>query len=278
MLVLYLLPLNTYNTNIMKTEVLSARIIEKLLYKQKIATMAELKAVLGTQVDMTAYRKLKELSYLKSYSNNGKYYTLDGIPTFDQQGLWCYKSVFFSRFGTLLNTLEQIINTSGSGYFEPELERLLKVSVRASLLKLISEQRIQREKLSGCYLYCSPIPEISMNQFYYRNEMLEENKFANTEAVGRECLHHELKAAIILFYSLLDEKQRRLYAGLESLMCGYGGDRKIADLLGLDEHTIGRGRKEVLQRDIETERIRRVGGGRKSSEKKHPKSSPPSKR
>lgn len=267
-----------YNTNIMKTEILSAKTLEKLLYKQKIATMTELKVALGTQVDMTVYRKLKALSYLKSYSDNGKYYTLAGIPRFDQQGLWCYKSVFFSRFGTLLETLEQLINTSGSGYFEAELERLLKVCVRGPLLKLFNEQRIQREKLSGCYLYCSAIPQISMNQFYYRNEMLEENKFASTEAVGREILHHELKAAIILFYSLLNEKQRRLYAGLESLMCGYGGDRKVADLFGLDEHTIAKGRKEVLQRDMEIERTRRVGGGRKSSEKKPPKSSRPSKR
>jgi len=262
----------------MKTETLSAETIEKLLYKQKIATMAELKIALGTEVDMTVYRKLKELSYRKSYSDKGKYYTLDGIPMFDQHGLWCYKSVLFSRFGTLLDTLEQLINTSSSGYFETELERLLNVCVRAPLLKLFNERRIQREKLSGCYLYGSIIPEISMNQFHSRNEMLEENKFSSTEAAGREILHHELKAAIILFYSLLNEKQRRLYAGLESLMCGYGGDRKVADLLGLDEHTIAKGRNEVLQRDMEIERTRRVGGGRKSSEKKHQKSSPPSKR
>ena len=30
----------------------------------------------------------------------------------------------------------------------------------------------------------------------------------------------ELRAAIVLFASLLDERQRRLYAGLESLKCG----------------------------------------------------------
>ncbi len=35
---------------------------------------------------------------------------------------------------------------------------------------------------------------------------------------------NELKAAIVLFYSLLDEQQRRLYAGLESLRLGHGGD------------------------------------------------------
>ena len=35
-------------------------------------------------------------------------------------------------------------------------------------------------------------------------------------------------AAIALFASLLDERQRRLFAGLESLKCGWGGDRRIA--------------------------------------------------
>ena len=34
--------------------------------------------------------------------------------------------------------------------------------------------------------------------------------------------------------SLLDEKQRRLYAGPESLKLGYGGDRKVAEFLGMD--------------------------------------------
>ena len=59
------------------------------------------------------------------------------------------------------------------------------------------------------------------------------------------CLSEELKAAIILFYSLLDERQRRLYAGLEAHKVGYGGDHKIAEFLGLDVHTVARGRREA---------------------------------
>ncbi len=251
----------------MKPEKHTAKTIENLLYKQKIATMVELKAALGTQVDMTIYRKLKELSYLKSYSDRGKYYTLDDIPVFDQQGIWSYQSVFFSRFGTLLNTLVQFINISDSGYFESELEEKLHVSVRVPLLKLLKEQRIEREKLSGRYLYYSATPELGMYQLQSCRKMLEDVAIIGAKAVDREILHHELKAAIILFFSLLDEKQRRLYAGLESLMCGYGGDRKVADLLGLNEHTIAKGRKEILQRDLEVERTRRVGGGRNSLEK-----------
>jgi hypothetical protein len=86
-----------------------------------------------------------------------------------------------------------------------------------------------------------------------------------------------LKAAIVLFFSLLDEKQRRWYAGLESLKLGYGGDQRIAGFIGMDPHTVAKGRRELLEQDLHRERIRKAGAGRKRVEKKRPKSSPASK-
>ena len=75
-----------------------------------------------------------------------------------------------------------------------------------------------------------------------------------------------------------DEQQRRLFAGLESLKWGYGGDRKEARLLGLDEETVARGRRQLLEQDVEPGRARKAGGGRKPVEKKRPRLSPKSKR
>ena len=80
---------------------------------------------------------------------------------------------------------------------------------------------------------------------------------------GVRVLPDELKAAIVLFFSLLNEAQRRLYAGLESMKLGHGGDARIAELLGLDPGTVARGRRELLTQDVERERVRRKGGGRK---------------
>src|SRR5260370_14502471 len=56
----------------------------------------------------------------------------------------------------------------------------------------------------------------------------------------------EMKAAIILFYSLLDEQQRRLFAGMESLKLRHGGDSVLDELLGLDPQIHARGRRQVL--------------------------------
>ena len=57
--------------------------LRQFLRLQKIATLPELKQALGTTVDITVFRKLKELSYRSSYSHRGRYYTLDEIPQFD---------------------------------------------------------------------------------------------------------------------------------------------------------------------------------------------------
>jgi hypothetical protein len=67
---------------------------------------------------------------------------------------------------------------------------------------------------------------------------------------------------------LLDEQQRRLYAGLESLQLGHGGDEQMAQSLGLDAETVSRGRRELLRGEVQRERVRRAGGGRPRAEKK----------
>jgi hypothetical protein len=69
------------------------------------------------------------------------------------------------------------------------------------------------------------------------------------------------------FLSTLDERQRRLYVGLESRRLGYGGDRHLAMITGLNAHTIAKGRLELEQAES-SERVRAPGGGRLRVEKK----------
>jgi len=84
-------------------------------------------------------------------------------------------------------------------------------------------------------------------------------------SIGKD--KRSLYTGIILFFSLLDEKQRRLYAGLEAAKLGHGGDRKIADLLGLDPHTVAKGRQALFSGSVDRSDVRNSGGGRKRVEK-----------
>ncbi len=224
-----------------------------------IATMSEIQNVLGTPVYKTVLRKLKQLSYRSSYSHGGSYYTLDKIASFDHRGLWSYNDVHFSNCGTLMSTLQHFANESHSGYFADEFRQLLGVSVKGSLLRLVAKGQVSREKVANRYLYCSAESATRKQQLLSRKLM---------DSAEQE-LSDEAKAAIIIFLSLLDEKQRRLYAGVEAIKYGLGGDTWIASLLGMHPQTVARGRRELLAGDVEVDRARKMGGGRKPVEKKH---------
>lgn len=253
----------------MRSERFQASRLVKLLKRQKIATMKELKAALGTEVDVTVFRKLRQLAYRASYSHRGCYYTLDEIARFDERGLWLYRSVGFSVYGTLISTVEAFCKKGEAGYFASELENVLQVGVKEPLLNLVRDGRVVRQKVSGRYLYCSPRRAQRQTQLLARE--LQEAERTLTDSVAEGEVSDELKAAIVLFFSLLDEKQRRLYAALESLKVGHGGDRKLADLLGLDVGTVAKGRHELLQGGVEPGRVRKPGAGRKPVKKKRRK-------
>ena len=250
----------------MRTEQYSSEPIYNLLKSKKVVTMDELKNELGTTSKITVIRKLKALKYYSSYSHRGKYYTLKELVRFDEQGLWSHNDIWFSRYETLIKTAEAFVNKSEAGFFVQELDRILHVGTKETLLKLKRSGRVSREKVSGLNLYCS-IDLAKQKQQIKARKILETELILSHGLKGSLVSPDEVKGAIILFLSLLDEKQRRIYAGLESLRFGYGGDRKIANLLSMDVHTVSQGRKELLSRDVEIERIRKEGGGRKSVKK-----------
>ena len=252
------------NYSIMRPTVFSAGLLLRFLRRNRIATLPQMKQLLGTEADITVFRKLKELSCRTSYSHRGSFYTLDEIATFDEHGLWSFDSVWFSRHGTLVATAEACVTQAPAGYFASELEGILHVPVKEPLLALTGQDRIARQIVSGLYLYCANDPRTRQQQLRARQVLLEQAAVASADPAS-----DQVRAAIVLFASVLDERQRRLYAGLESLQLG--GDRQIATLLHLDPRTVAKGRRQLLAQDVEADRVRSIGGGRKPTEKQRPK-------
>ena len=252
----------------MRPTVFSAEVLRLFLRRNRIATLPQLKQLLGTEADITVFRKLKELAYRTSYSHRGSFYTLDEIADFDDRGLWSFNSVWFSSRGTLVATAKDFVTQSKAGYFASELEELLHVPVKEPLLQLVAQGRIVRQTVSDLYLYCAGDSSVRKQQLQARQALPIQSAAASAD-VPPGNVSDELRAAIVLFASLLDEQQRRLYAGLESLQLG--SDCQIADLLGLDPHTVAKGRRQLLAQDVEADRVRAIGGGRKPVEKKRPR-------
>lgn len=254
------------NHNIMRPPIFSTDTLRSFLEEHTIATMPQLKSALDTSVDMTVFRKLRSLGYHASYSHRGKYYALSQIAHFDDQGLWSVGEVHFSRHGTLRNTAHAFVSDSLAGYTARELRRDLHVEVKGTLLDLMRQNRLVRQAVSGEYVYVSVIPVVGRKQIMTREDR-DTGALDQLADEGGPVLAHHLRASIILFVSLLDEKQRRLWAGLESMRIGHGGDSAISKLLGVNAQTVAKGRRELLSRDIEVDRTRRPGGGRPAIKK-----------
>lgn len=233
-----------------------------LFRRLQAVTMPEMKEALGTRVDMTVFRKLAPLNHLTSYSHRGGFYTLPTIAQFDDEGLWMAREAWFSKHGSLLDTAEALVRDSASGFHAVELEARLHVPVKDALRQLTQAGRIHRSEHAGLYLYTATARERRQEQLAARHGL--------SEIQDQE--QQAIRAAIVLFYSQLDEQQRRLFAGLESLKSGRGGDRQLAQLLGLNEETVARGRRELVENRILADRVRRPGAGRPSVEKKPPTS------
>jgi len=235
-----------------------AQKLVSLLNQQKVATMPQLKQALGTGVSYTVLRKLAPLGYRTSYSHGGTYYTLDCLAHYDELGLWFHGDIRFSRQGTLLNTAQALVTQSPAGYQVPELEAVVGVAVKDALRQLVRAGRLFRRDWEGRYLYCALDRTRRQQQWAARQAQ---------QAAG-----DDLQAAKALFYGLLDEQQRRLYAGLESLQRGYGAQQRTAERFGLDVDTVARGERELLSGRVLRGRVRQPGGGRPAVEKKRRKS------
>lgn len=239
----------------MKTETYLTETLKILLLEQKVATLPDLKTALKTAVDRTVFRKLKTLGSLSSYSHSGRYYTLQEIAQFDDQGLWSYAGIHFSRYGKLTATAKALIDDSDAGYSTRELSSILKVKAKDALLYLWQQGEIWRKNVTTVYIYFAANPEC------HRKQLLLRYAAATMSATADEN-EKSLRTMTMLFFSQLDEQQRRLYAGLEALKLGHGGNQAIAEKFGLDAHTVAKGKQELLERTYLTARVRHTGGGR----------------
>jgi hypothetical protein len=259
------------NSLIMNTPKYHLQALMQFFDRHKIATLDQLQEALGNPARCTVFRKLGDLQYLSSYSHRGKYYTLKSIARFSEQGLWSFRSVWFSRFGNLLQTCQAFVHHSVAGYSAGELKDIVQVKTKHALAQLVRDSRLARETFASMYVYLSAQKDVAKRQIEARKALLQQSP-ASLIVANPDLASEEAKALLVLFCSMLNEKQRRLYAGLESLKLGHGGDAHIGSILGMDPHTVAKGRKELMGADLTaTDRVRATGAGRPSQEKKRRK-------
>lgn len=115
------------------------------LRRNRVSAMKTLRQELGVS-HMTVFRALRKHGYYSSVNHNASYYTLHEIPRFDEDGLWTYRGICFSKHGSLSKTLESLVEKSPAGMTIGEVEQ--RVNTKAG--NLLSRLR-QQQQLSRCF-------------------------------------------------------------------------------------------------------------------------------
>jgi hypothetical protein len=133
----------------------------------KVITIEKLVELMQCSV-ITVRRRLKTWNTFTSINRNGRYYTLPQIPVFDDDGLWRYQSILFSKHGNLKQTILGLIRKSQMGLSAGEIAQIVDLSSSSSFFTQIHRVAgIRREKHQGRFVYFSDSPE------HYRRQMQE---------------------------------------------------------------------------------------------------------
>jgi hypothetical protein len=132
--------------------------LEKLFHRRKSWMLHQLAERLGYAL-ISVRRFLKQIGYFRSYTHNGKWYTLRDAPDFDRDGLW-----HFSKHGTLTTTIGYLVGRSPAGLSASELTQKLQHPCHAVLTQLHQAGRLDRLQLAGQFRYLAPDQELNARQ------------------------------------------------------------------------------------------------------------------
>jgi hypothetical protein len=121
----------------------------------------------------TVRNRLRNWGALTSYNRNGRFYALPNVAKFDEHGLWKYKGVFFSQWGTLKHTVRHVVRNSVAGLDASEIGRLVGLPARSFMAQLRKIQGLRREKYEKRFVYYSDEDHTYRSQ---RSLRVEESK------------------------------------------------------------------------------------------------------
>lgn len=157
----------------MGTPLFELQDILKVFQERKVLTKQELLQEAGCST-MTLWRLLSKHGYFTSYNDNARYYTIAGIPKFDQHGLWSYRKIRFSQWGSLTKTIVGLVQESSTGLTAGQLEQLLDIrNAKPALTRLVEKNSLTREKIGGRFVYFPAEDETRAKQQKHRIEGTE---------------------------------------------------------------------------------------------------------
>lgn len=137
--------------------------LQKLFHRRQCWMLAELAHSLDYAL-ISVRRWLKHLGYFRSYTHNGKWYTLRDSPEFNREGIWHHKDIGFSKHGSLIATIHYLVARSPAGLSARELAQKLQHPCHAVLTNLHKARALDRIKVAGEFRYLAAEEKVNVRQ------------------------------------------------------------------------------------------------------------------
>jgi transposase len=137
--------------------------LETLFHQRLCWTLAQLAKKLDYAL-LSVRPFLKQVGYFRSYTDNGKWYTLRATPQFDRDGLWHYKGIGFSKHVSLTATIDHLVGRSPVGLTASEVAQKLQHPCHTVLTRLHQAGQLDRVKIAGQFRYLSQEAKLNGQQ------------------------------------------------------------------------------------------------------------------
>lgn len=132
-------------------------------------TLKRVREELNDRPRSSLFRDLKKLDLISSYTHTGQYHALNESAKFDKNGLWFFQNVGFSQYGTLKNTLTQVISYAPLGMTHKEMKLMFRIEIQKPLTDLVKNNTVARQFLPNrIYVYLSTDKNKADKQFQQR--------------------------------------------------------------------------------------------------------------
>jgi hypothetical protein len=142
----------------MPPQLLPTEQLKKMFDRRPCWILADLARSLDYAL-ISVRRFLLQIGYFRSYTHNGKWYTLRSTPRFNHDGLWRHRDIGFSKHGSLTATIGHLVGRSPAGLSARQLAQKLRHPCHAVLTHLHQDGALDRLKVQGEFRYLSiPAP------------------------------------------------------------------------------------------------------------------------
>jgi hypothetical protein len=103
--------------------------------------------------EITLRKDIEELGGMRSYTHQRSFITLKPIPKFDKNGIWVFRKVGFTKHGSSLELILNLINSSKEGLTREELEGIVRIKIFQQIQVLLIREELHRVKIGNKYVY-----------------------------------------------------------------------------------------------------------------------------